>query len=249
MNRRTFVAAGAATLGALAGCLGGGGVEGENDGYPPESDDPPPEREFDDSHFRPYDVDGTEVTLASIEAVYNWYGRREARFADARGSRAYDNARILGAASSPVNTAVGDTPVGDWPTGDRIVCYCGCPHHLSSMRAATLQSQGYENVYVLDEGFFEWSDRQYPRAGSSVESSPAAWRIAGAVDPAHAGETAWVRHAPSGQREATKIEADGRFEMHARFYDVAATTPVRVETPDYTVEDSLGALAGRTVDG
>lgn len=33
----------------------------------------------------------------------------------------------------------------DWPKDDRIVCYCGCPHHLSSIRGSQLiDDGGYE---------------------------------------------------------------------------------------------------------
>jgi rhodanese-related sulfurtransferase len=255
MERRTVLGASATALAGLAGCLGlggdGGGTAADvadpnpDDGYPPAFDEVPEAEQF--SEFDSLDRDGETVTLAPIEAVHNWYRRREARFVDARSATAYGQSHIYGAVSSPVDTAVGESPVGDWDAGERIVCYCGCPHHLSSIRAATLQSEGYTDVYVLDEGFYAWRDAGYLLAGEDVSGAPAAWAIAGVVDAAHAGADAWVYHPPTGQMEATAIGDDGRFDLHLRFYDVSANTPLRVETPDYSVEAPLGQLADGVV--
>jgi rhodanese-related sulfurtransferase len=227
------------------------------DGYPPDFDERPPEQTVGEGHFEPYDVSGSSVmnadstvtvTLASIDAAYYWYARGDARFVDARPHASYEASHVFGAVSSPYNTAIEGTTVADWPTDDRVVCYCVCPHHQSSIRAAELQRYGFENVYVIDEGFRPWlQDRNYPVAGSRVDSLPEPWTIAGETAPADAGDTAWARHADSDQTEATKIAPDGSYEMALRFRDVTAADVVTVSTPSYEVSGPLGDLAAEVV--
>ena len=218
------------------------------DGYPPEFDDVPAERAVDTSAFETVTQDGVEVPLAPAEAVHYWYRRGEARMADARGREQYDTSHVYGAVLSPAGAGGTDgDPADEWPEGDRIVCYCGCPHHLSSIRAASLIDAGYEEVYVIDEGFWEWHGRDYPMAGTDLSASPYGHVVSGRTESRHAGETAWARHVPSGQREATTIGDDGAFSMTLRFVDVDRDSPIRVETPGYTVEAPLGRLVDGTV--
>jgi rhodanese-related sulfurtransferase len=258
-GRRRFLAGSAVALAGttgLAGCLGGSGGDGNADpgddsyadGYPPEQESPPDEREIDESNFKMLDVDGTQVPAIPLDVAYYWFQRREARFADARGEQGFDESHILGAVLSPAPDGLdGDDPVADWPKADRIVCYCGCPHHLSALRAATLKQNGYENTYVIDEGFWAWFDAGYPMAGAEVTSQPALQVISGVADAASAGETAWAWHEPSGQREATEIAADGSYELHLRFSEVTDDSPIVVETPDYRVEGTLAELVANGV--
>lgn len=107
MNRRTFLTAtGTATVTGIAGCLGtftGGTTSGSpsdtvgpttddgllpddnpQDGYPPSFEQTPDQRSIDTASFETVDRDGVAVPLAPIEAVYYWYTRGEARFADTR---------------------------------------------------------------------------------------------------------------------------------------------------------------------
>jgi rhodanese-related sulfurtransferase len=278
MHRRTFLAATATGLAGAAGCLGStrsapedrttrtptgtpvdidGPMDGDDlpedddptDGYPPEFDRVPDERAIDTDAYEQMD---SGVVLAPIEDAYYWYARREARFVDARSQSAYEKSHLFGAVSSPVgNVGNGDfeDPVEAFPTEDRIVAYCGCPHHLSSMRAEKLMANGYENVYVIDEGFWEWHDREYPLAGDAVDREPAALALRGRTDPASAGETAWARHRPTGQMEATDVRADGTYEMTLRFHGVSARSHVEVETPDYRVEAPLSELTSGVITG
>lgn len=257
MNRRAFL--GSAALAGFAGCLtdigGGGGTPSgtptaETDGYPPGSavEETPPQRNIDTDAFERIDVEGTTVPLAPLDVAHYWFQRREARFADARGQRQYKRSRVLGAVLSPAPDGADDAdPVARWPTGDRIVCYCGCPHHLSSLRAATLIENGYEEVYVIDEGFWAWHDQGYPMAGEDVTEQPRVQVVEGRTDPEHAGETAWATHDPSGQREAGPIAADGSFELHLRFTNVTPDSVVTLRTPATAVEAPLRELTGGTV--
>lgn len=254
MRRRVFL--GSAALTGLAGCLGGsGGGEtptpkpGETDGYPPESaiEETPTEQNVDTAAFPRIDVEGTAVPLAPIDVTYYWHQRREARFADARSQRQYDRSHILGAVLSTAPDGVEADPVAQWPTGDRIVCYCGCPHHLSSLRAATLIEAGYQEVYVINEGFGPWFRQSYPVAGEDVTGRPRLHVVRGRTDAAHAGETAWATHDPTGQIEAGPITADGSFELHLRFSDVTPASVVTLQTPRATVEASLSKLANGVI--
>lgn len=216
------------------------------DGYPPEFDYDPASMDVDPSSFPTTETRGERVRLAPIDVVYDWYVTGRARFADARSRRSYDAAHVLGAVSSPANAPVAESPATGWPADDRVVCYCACPHHLSSILAAKLQAAGHTDVYVIDEGFRAWYDRRYPMAGQEVGTMPRARTIEGRADPAHAGETVWARHDPSGQMEAQPIAADGSYGLTLRFHDVTADSRITVETPGYTVAAPLGRLT-RTV--
>lgn len=230
------------------------------DGRPPAFDSSPPDRHVDPDRFRTMTVDpesfamndqnGVVVPLVSIDIAYYWYWRRAARFVDARAPGGYENSHVFGAVSSPAPAGgEGDDPVADWPTDEPIVCYCGCPHHLSGLRAATLLEQGYEQVYVIDEGFWEWQDRNYPLAGDDVENRPALRVIDGLADPSHAGATVWAHHRPTAQTEAGPIGPDGRYQLGLRFADVSMSSVVTVETPTYTVSATLRALTTELVIG
>lgn len=221
------------------------------DGYPPTSaiEEVPPAPEYDPASFDTVTYEGTTVPLVPIDVAYDWYRRREARFADARPTFAYERAHVLGAVSSPAPTGKdGSDPVATWPTDARIVAYCGCPHHLSSMRAGTLLSNGYEEVYALDEGFGEWVRRSYPMAGTKVrnrrnlENQPAERVIRGSVPASSADGYAWARHEPTGQAEAAPIGTDGGYEIHLQFWEITPQSTITVETPAYTVTAPLRDL-------
>jgi rhodanese-related sulfurtransferase len=228
--------------------------ETPGDGYPPAFGATPAARSIDTASFRTVSRDGQEVPLAPVETAYYWYARGEARFADARGQGQYERSHVYGAVSSPANNTMSDDPLEGWPEDDRIVCYCGCPHHLSSIRAADLLNRGYTEVYVIEEGFWEteqhgkgWVPHDYPVAGANVASHPASHVIEGRVDDRFAGETAWARHVASDQVEATEIESDGRFALHLYFSGVGLDEAVTVETPAYRVTAPLSDLTSDVV--
>lgn len=261
MRRRAFLATGITGFVAagLSGCLGrpgesddaGGGSAAAGtdatDGYAPARIENPDRRSIDTRSFETVVQGGIEVPLAPIDATYYWYARREARFVDVRSDAEYEQSHVLGAVLSPAPDGGPSDPVEEWPEADRIVCYCGCPHHLSSMRAADLLSSGYENVFVIDEGFWEWHDRGYPMAGSETTSQPKLRTVRGWTRPAFAGRTAWVSHEPTDQREAARIEPDGSYHLDVRFVGVTADSPLSLRTPEYTITAPLSDLTGRIV--
>lgn len=257
MNRRTYLATTTGALASLAGCLGGGGnndatPDGETPdpavteaGLAPETEDVP-DREVDPTEFDTNEHDGWEIPLVPIEDAYYWYQRREARFVDARSAEEYAEHHIAGAVHSPAPDGGNSDPVAEWPTDERIVTYCVCPHALSSMRAANLYENGYAAVYAIDEGFAPWLENGYPATGQGLQDDrgrvPDARTITGSVADDYAGEYAWVRHAPTNQREATRINSDGTFELHVRFVNVDADTEVSLETPPASVTAPLAEL-------
>lgn len=261
MNRRSLLAISGTALATWAGCLGSSNQQpprstplppdpDQRDGYPPSFETTPSAGDIDPASFETTEVEGISVPLAPIEAAYTWYRRRAARFVDARGSSSYRESHVYGAVLSPAPSGLEQNdPVAGWPTSERIVAYCGCPHHLSSLRAATLLSNGYEAVYVIDEGFWEWQARGYPLAGESVGSTPARHVIEGMTDPAFAGESAWVRHPASGQREAARIASDGTYRVELRFTAVTQDSTIVVETPGYRLAAPLGTLIDGIVTG
>jgi rhodanese-related sulfurtransferase len=266
MNRRTFLAAGTTSLAALAGCTGLLGSsssatvnhpgnletsfnanmelptdETPGDGVPPEYAGGTDERSVDESQFSALSTNGETVTLVPVEVARYWHRRREARFVDARGLAQYKRAHIFGAVNSPAVRGSQGGAIGGWPTDDRVVCYCRCPHHLSSVRAAGLQKSGFSTVYAIDEGFGAWYDNDDPMRGTDF-SNPQEAVVAGEVAASYAGENVWAVHEASGQREAAPVADDGSFELHLRFYDVTADSQIRVSTPTFDVTRPLGEL-------
>jgi rhodanese-related sulfurtransferase len=220
----------------------GDGLASDVDGYPENVAEKPADREVDTSGLDTTTTRGVEVPLLPVQDAYVWWAYRRARFADARGRAQWENSRIVGAVSSPADPDLrsDDDPTQEWGQSDRIVCYCGCPHHLSSIRASQLIDAGYENVYVIDEGFFEWRDRDYPVTSSS--SNISRFTIRGRLDSRYAGEDAWVRALDSEQLESTAVAADGSFALHCKFVDVTADTQLRVETPAWSTTGTIRSL-------
>lgn len=271
MERRAFLASGlAAGLFGLAGCAGAspstptprpldhpGTLEttfrtnrelpadpDPGDGYPPTSGASPsaPKTPDDLPTLR---TNGETVRLAPIDLAHEWHRAAAARFVDARGLAQYETAHVYGAVNSPAVQNSEGGGIAGWPSDDRIVCYCGCPHHLSSIRAAGLQKVGFTNVVVIDEGFFAWEDRDYPMAGTDF-GERAARVVRGRVGREYAGEYVWAVEPTSGQQEAARIGADGRFAIHIRFAGVDASTPIRLRTPVTARTRPLGELVADT---
>jgi rhodanese-related sulfurtransferase len=221
------------------------------DGRPPAFADQPSSPDADPDSFDTVSVNDQTVRLAPIDVVQQWFRRGEARFVDARGLEQYERAHVYGGVSSPAQRNSEGGGIEGWPYEDRVVTYCGCPHHLSSIRAAGLQKVGFTEVYALDEGFVgwddSWADREYPMAGTRFASGSRAsvqeWSISGSVDSRYAGEYVWAR--ADRQYEAAPVQPDGTYQLHLKFADVSADTAVRIQTPTDSVERALGTVGSR----
>ncbi|WP_137291187.1 rhodanese-like domain-containing protein [Natronorubrum halophilum] len=248
MNRRQVLTTGAAMAATIvAGCLSDDdGVE-QGDGYGPEPDTVPDERSIDTDAYETQVFEGVEVPLAPIKDVYYWYQRQEARIVDARQTDQFEESRIVGAAFSKAPNGVDDDdPVEDWAKDEPIVTYCGCPHHLSGLRAASLIDDGYEEVYALDEGFQTWIDYGYPIEGSDVSSERVSYEIRGQSDPAYAGKMVWLEQLDADRAEAAPIADDGSYTLQLH-YAGSIDSPFRVEAPDYATEGTLEELTSDTI--
>ena len=249
LNRRSVLRVSAAGFVGAAGCLSGGSDDAPGDEPTGGDDGGSDDDEQQQSEYETKETDGEEVPLVPVDEAYEWYQDESARFVDARGSAQYQEAHVTGAVLSPAPDGLDqDDPVEEWATDQRIVCYCGCPHHLSTMRAASLLSDGYQEVYAIDEGFFEWYERDYPVTGEAVGQLPEPYVVEGRTDPA-ADAYAWAWHDASGAREAAPIDAEGNYELHLRFPGVDEQSTIRVKTPDYEVEGPLGDLVDGVVTG
>lgn len=221
------------------------------DGRPPEFADRPPQPDVDTDSFDTLDVNGETVKLAPIDVVEQWYRRGDIRVVDSRGLEQYERAHVYGAVLSSAQPNSKGGGIEGWRFDDRVVTYCGCPHHLSSIRAAGLQKVGFSDVYALDEGFIgqedSWYERSHPMAGTAFDTSSQAsvqeWSIAGTVDAQHAGEYVWAT--VDRQYEAAPVQSDGSYQLHLHFAGVSPDTPVRLQTPTDTVERPLGEVGSR----
>ena len=224
MNRRQYlgIVAGTGAV-AAAGCLGGSGYETT-------------------------EVNGESVPLAPTDDAYDWYENGNLVVVDARSRTEWEHTRIAGAVWSPAPEGQqGSDPVEQYSEDRRILTYCGCPHRLSTQRAASLIADGYEEVYALDKGIRDWIDQQYPIEGENVAQRLPTYEIQGETSSDAAGEEVWVREPQSGQREPSIIGSDGSYEVTFHFVEIDESTPLTVETPEYEVRAPLGTLTGTTV--
>lgn len=213
----------------------------ELDGYPSADaiESVPEAADADRSSFPTRAVEGVDVPLVPIDVAYDWYRRREARFADARSQRGYRLRHIAGAVHSPALDEIEEDPALAWPKDDLIVTYCACPYHLSTIRGSRLIQDGYTQVYALDapEGFLTWYDREYPTAGEADQIST--YSLRGRTDPADAGGRALATHEPSGQVELTDVQSGGDYAMDLHWNDLSDTSPITVRTPSYEITRPL----------
>lgn len=199
--------------------------------------------------FGTYEHAGYEVPLVPIETARYWYHNEQARFIDARGQSQYESLHVKGAVSSPADADLSVGGVDQWGQDERIVTYCRCPHTLASMRATNLYDGGYQAVAAIDEGFGPWIENGYPTAPEGDDSDlSVTWDVAGYTDPSDAGDYAWVRHDPTGQREVSRIGADGAFSMTLHFVDVDQGSQLALETPSAELVAPARELVGETID-
>ena len=126
---------------------------------------PPYEPDLETALLNP-DGPNPEWTLreARFVSIHDVHASLEAGDAlmlvDARPTADFLTSHIDGAVNLPfydVEEYVDALPRDRW-----IVTYCGCPHAVSGQAADVLFAAGFEQVAVLDEGFYEWQDAGYP---------------------------------------------------------------------------------------
>lgn len=239
-----------ATVPGIAGCTGDPeeptNDAGENDGGTDPGDAGSEElvRGANEFGYDTIPVQGVAVPLVPIADAFEWYKEGETLFADARDRTSYQESRIAGSVFSPAPDGQSeDDPVAAKPSDTRVVTYCTCPHHLSSMRAANLIPAGFEHTYALDEGFMRWMQLDYPVASGETARDLNSYEINGRTATDLAGTYVWARHEPSGQREAAPVRADGRFSLQLHFYDVPPSADLTIETTETRVVAPVGELS------
>lgn len=234
MRRRRFLqASGTAAAVGMAGCLGNG------------DDDATAANEYG---YETAQNNGVDVPLVPLTDAVDWHDDDDTVFVDTRDRTAFEHARIEGAVLSPAPDGLDDDPVADLSTDTRIVTYCVCPHHLATLRGASLIEAGYANTYAIDEGLEPWIEAGHPAEGDALEDRPPVYEIRGQTEPTYAGDLAWARHDSTGQREAVPIDDDGTFTLHLRFHGVDPGSHIRVTTPAGETSDVLESFLGRVVE-
>lgn len=230
MNRRSLLAvAGSSSLAIVAGCLDDIGIDGAS------SDD----ESGDGSEYETESFEGEEVPLVPVDEAHEWFENEEARFVDTRGVSQYDAGHIPGAVLSPGIDTEGEDPTDDWETDTRVVTYCNCPHSLAVQRGAEFQSDGFDDVYAINEGYGGWTDADYPIEQNKTDVDVETYVIEGESDASYDGEYVHISTADGGSYEIATVESDGTYETEIRFPDLSSDSELIVEAPDYTVEGTL----------
>ncbi len=106
------------------------------------------------------------ISFIEMESAKKLYDDKLAVFLDARGSREYDTGHIYGAIYMPARELLKGIidPVKILPDKQAVlISYCdGGECELSLDIAKELSEQGYQNIFVLGEGYPGWETAGYP---------------------------------------------------------------------------------------
>lgn len=112
-------------------------------------------------------IENRYVSAEDVHAAYQ--AAQTMIIIDARPGSDFVRSHIKGALSIPfydIASVVGLLPKDIW-----IITYCVCPHALSGRAADLLKAGGYQNVAVLNEGFFFWKKKGYPSETTTVSGA------------------------------------------------------------------------------
>ena len=134
-----------------------------------------PEVDFDNAIIHPGGVEPTfdeALYIPADDLKAQLDGAGEFIIVDARPSKDYTTGHITGSISVPFYSVA---EVADqFPPDVTVITYCGCPHAESTIAAQALIDAGRDRVYVLDEGYYVWSERGYP---VTEGTAPGLWAI------------------------------------------------------------------------
>lgn len=153
---------------------------------------------------------------------------------DVRSRPEFNAEHIRGAISYPFTTI---KMTNEYPFAKErnLLLYCGCPHHLSGMSAEILAQKGYKTIHVIDEGYWGWKQMGLPVFVNPDAPPQTSMSIKGQVKSAGlavANKDILLTHLASGQLEATRTDAEGRFTMHLHFGGVEPQDRVIFEIDD-----------------
>ncbi|MEM7193434.1 MAG: rhodanese-like domain-containing protein [Pseudomonadota bacterium] len=148
--------------------------------------------------------------------------RSEPFIFDVRSKVGYEKSHIKSALWVPYgNTKDSDlAKITGLDKNSEIVTYCGCPRHLSTLQAKFLTDLGYSNVKVLYDGLWVWQDSGFPTIyGQAAQTTLLKFSGSLASTDRTTMETdVFLRHVRSGQLEAARTSADGRFTFDFHLY-------------------------------
>lgn len=155
---------------------------------------------------------------------------------DVRGQISYDESHIKGSLSKPI--PITPALMMGIPKEAKIVTYCGCPHHLSSIAAEQITGMGYKDVHVLDEGFWYWKDHKYPlEETKGAKSKVSQLTVSGVLmkdgQPV-VGKDIYLKHMKTGQLEATKTDDKGAYKMTSHIYNYQSKDDFKFYVEDLT---------------
>lgn len=157
--------------------------------------------------------------LIKAKAAYELMKTKEPLFVDVRSRTEFNAEHIEGAISFPF-TVIRDTDKYPFKKERKLILYCGCPHHLSGMSAEVLKGKGYQNIHVIDEGYWGWKALKLPVYVNPNAPKRMSMNVEGSVAQGNAPlafADVFLLQPESGQLEATRTDAQGGFRMTLHF--------------------------------
>lgn len=173
----------------------------------------------------------------SAKDLYNLMQKKEKVYIfDVRNKESYMESHITTSYSKPL--PITTDMVTQFPKNSKIVTYCGCPHHLSTMGAEQLTNLGYKDVHVLNEGFWFWKDNKYPiEIDPNSKSKISELSVEGLLlkngQPVSKANI-YIKHEKSGQLEATSTDSKGYYKMNLRLYNYKDNDQFKFYVEDLT---------------
>lgn len=188
--------------------------------------------------------------LLKAKDAFELLAKKEAVFIDVRSRTEFNAEHIEGAISFPY-TVIRMTDNYPFKKDQKLVLYCGCPHHLSGLSAEELKKKGYPDVSVIDEGYFGWKALKYPIFLNPNAPERMSMSIEGTLSrdsEKQAFEDVFLLHPETGQLEATRTDAQGRFSMTLHFRGLSDADKVLLQWAGQNlIEISLAELTKKTL--
>jgi len=164
-----------------------------------------------------YDIDPR--LLIKAQAAYELLKTRAPLVVDVRSRVEYNAEHIQGSISYPYSVIRMGSQF-PFPKERKLFLYCGCPHHLSGLSAEVLKQKGYQDVHVIDEGYWGWKAMGFPVVVNPNAPKQISMDVEGTVLSAAEPvvyQDIFLLHPETGQLEATRTDAEGRFKMALHF--------------------------------
>lgn len=202
-----------------------------------------------DPHQHEQEID--PALLIKAKTASELLAKNKALFIDVRSRPEFNAEHIQGALSYPytvIKTAK-DLP---FKPADKVILYCGCPHHLSGLSAEILKTKGFKDVHVIDEGYWGWKEFGFPIMLNPDAPSKLSMDVEGIArqnGQALAYKDVFLLHPETGQLEATRTDREGNFRMALHFRGVDLSDQVVFQIQDQDLQRlSLAALKSKFIE-